>query len=154
VDLIRLVSDIFALEGLDPAKYVRQPQPKAPEPVNISVRNAEDLLNPIFLAQLFKTEQAAGPEHLAAAQAFLRKAAEDMTFLPALHMALKGTEPTMPAVVGAEAGMQIGPGGKPAGSSPGQPGGPNPPPVDAAQTLENAPRVNKRRAPGETGEGL
>jgi hypothetical protein len=154
VELLPLITDIFALEGLDPARYVRPPQPKAPEPVNVSLRSAEDLLSPLFLALLMKSGQAPSPDELNAAMEMIRGALKDTASLPALHMALKGTEPEMPAVVGAEAGMELGPGGKPTGSTPGQPGGPNPPPVDAAQTLENAPRVNKRRAPGETGEGL
>ena len=45
-----------------------QPEQRPPDPINISVRNAEDVMNPIFLALLAKTGQAPSPADLAAAQ--------------------------------------------------------------------------------------
>jgi hypothetical protein len=149
-----VVRQIVALSdsGLDPAMVVRPPQPKSPEPVNVSIRSSEDLLSPMFLALLMKTGQAPTPADIAAAQQMIRTVMSDTTVLPSLQMALKGTEPQMAAVAGADAGMKSG-NSPAANSQTPPPGGPSVEAVDANPKLETAPRVNRRRAVGETGEG-
>ena len=78
-----VISEIWALSGVDPAKVVIMPQPKGPEPVKVSVSKAEDLINPIFLAHLFHTGQAPTPEDLAAAIKMIQAAmAANVPVLP------------------------------------------------------------------------
>lgn len=69
-----LWTEILELSDLDPAKVMITPQPKAPEPVKVSVSKAEDLDDPLFLALLMRTHQGPAPEDLTAALE-LRKAA-------------------------------------------------------------------------------
>jgi hypothetical protein len=69
-----IIEEIWELSGVDPAKVVIDPQPKAPEPVKVSVSKAEDLINPIFLALLMRTHQAPDPADLSAAQQLLQTA--------------------------------------------------------------------------------
>lgn len=63
-----VIEEMCQLSDLDPALIIKQPEGRPPDPVNISVRNAEDLMNPLFLALLAKTGQAPSPEELQAAQ--------------------------------------------------------------------------------------
>jgi hypothetical protein len=69
-----IISEIWELSGVDPAKVVINPQPKAPEPVKISISKAEDIINPVMLGALFATGQAPSPEHMAAALKLLTEA--------------------------------------------------------------------------------
>jgi hypothetical protein len=69
-----IIAEIIELSGLDPAKVVVDPQPKAPEPVKVSISNAMDLRDPVFLAALMRTGQAPGPEDLDAALKLLAAA--------------------------------------------------------------------------------
>jgi hypothetical protein len=69
-----IIEKIWELLGEDPTQIVIDPQPKAPEPVNVSVGKAEDLMNPLFVATLMRTGQAPTPEDLAAAQKLLAAA--------------------------------------------------------------------------------
>ncbi len=66
-----IIAEIIELSGLDPAKVVIDPQPKPPEPVKISISDAADLADPIFLATLMRTQQAPTPDDVAAAQKML-----------------------------------------------------------------------------------
>lgn len=66
-DVRPLVSEWLELNGIDPTKVVINPQPKPPEPVKVSVNNAIDLQDPIFLALLMRTHQGPTPEDLQAA---------------------------------------------------------------------------------------
>jgi hypothetical protein len=69
-----VIEEMCELSDLDPAVIMKQPEGRPPDPVNISIRNAEDVMNPIFLALLAKTGQAPGPQDLAAAQAMIAAA--------------------------------------------------------------------------------
>jgi hypothetical protein len=71
-----IITEIWELSGVDPATVVIDPQPKAPEPVKVSISKAEDLMNPIFLALLMRTHQAPDPGDLSGALNMLRKLAE------------------------------------------------------------------------------
>jgi hypothetical protein len=70
-----VIAEIWELSGVDPAKVVIDPQPKAPEPVRISIGSAEDIVNPVMLSTLFRTGQVGSPEDLAAAMKMLQQAA-------------------------------------------------------------------------------
>src|SRR5688572_8610782 len=70
-----IIAEIWELLGVDPAKVVIDPQPKAPEPVKVSVSKAEDIINPVMLGHLMRTGQAPGPEDIAAAIKLLQQAA-------------------------------------------------------------------------------
>jgi hypothetical protein len=54
------------LLGMDPGKFTIDPQPKAPEPVKVSVSKMEDMNNPLMLAELSRTNQLPTPEDVAA----------------------------------------------------------------------------------------
>jgi hypothetical protein len=62
-----LAEEWAELIGLDPARVIVDPQPKPPEPVKVSVNNAMDLRDPLFLATLMRTQQAPTVEDLSAA---------------------------------------------------------------------------------------
>lgn len=66
-----IIAEIIELSGLDPDKVVIDPQPKPPEPIKISISDAADLADPIFLATLMRTQQAPTPDDVAAAQKML-----------------------------------------------------------------------------------
>lgn len=68
-----IIGDILALSGRDPAKILTQPNPPPPEPLNISIRSAEDLHDPLMLALLMATKQIFTPEMLDAAKGVLDK---------------------------------------------------------------------------------
>jgi hypothetical protein len=70
-----VIAEIWELSGVDPAKVVIDPQPKAPEPVKVSIGNAEDIINPVMLGALMRTGQAPGPDDIAAAIKLLQQAA-------------------------------------------------------------------------------
>jgi hypothetical protein len=70
-----VIAEIWELLGVDPARVVIDPQPKAPEPVKVSIGNAEDIINPVMLGTLMRTGQAPGPDELAAAIKLLQQAA-------------------------------------------------------------------------------
>jgi hypothetical protein len=61
-----IISKIWELLGEDPSQIVIDPQPKAPEPVKVSISKAEDVINPIMLGLLMHTHQAPTPEDMAA----------------------------------------------------------------------------------------
>jgi hypothetical protein len=63
-----IIGEILSLAGKDPTAIMTQPNPPAPEPLNISIRSAEDLHDPLMLALLMKTDQAPSPEQLEAAK--------------------------------------------------------------------------------------
>lgn len=83
VNVEPVIVEMCQLSDLDPAVILRQPQPQPPDPVNISVRNAEDVMNPIFLALLAKTGQAPSPADLQAALQMLAVARGDVPMPPA-----------------------------------------------------------------------
>jgi hypothetical protein len=64
-----IIGKILSLAGEDPALIMTQPNPPPTEPLNISIRSAEDLHDPLMLALLMKTDQAPTPEQLEAAKA-------------------------------------------------------------------------------------
>ena len=82
IDPKPIISEIIALSGLDPAKVMVDPKPKPPEPVNVSVSKSEDVLNPLFLAMLMRTQQGPTPQDLQAAKMLLAAAG-----LPTVPMA-------------------------------------------------------------------
>lgn len=61
------IAEIWELSGFNPEKVVIDPQPKAPEPVKMSVNNAVDLRDPFFIAYTMATGQAPTPEQVSAA---------------------------------------------------------------------------------------
>jgi hypothetical protein len=70
-----IIAEIWELLGVDPATCVIDPQPKAPEPVKVSIGSAEDIINPVMLAAMMRTGQAPGPDDVAAAIKLLTMAA-------------------------------------------------------------------------------
>jgi hypothetical protein len=79
-----VIAEIWELSGVDPSKVVIDPQPKAPEPVKVSIGSAEDIINPVMLATLMRTGQAPGPQDIAAAIKLLQTAmASSVPILPA-----------------------------------------------------------------------
>jgi hypothetical protein len=59
--------DLVEVFGADPAKYVTQPKEKGPDPPNISYRfSGEDLLNPMAVAVMLKSNDI-GPDDIKAA---------------------------------------------------------------------------------------
>jgi hypothetical protein len=112
------IEQIWELSGVDPAKVVVDPQPKAPEPVKVSIGSAEDIINPVMLATLFATNQAPTPEHLSAA-------------IKMLETAMAGSVPLLPPT-------------KPSDGPPAEvetPGISNP-------GWETAPRIERRASDG------
>lgn len=62
VDVKPIMEELAALSGLDPARVVIQPNPKAPEPPNVSLRaGGEDLRDPIVGAYLVALMQKGHP---------------------------------------------------------------------------------------------
>lgn len=113
-----VISEIWELLGVDPAKVVIDPQPKAPEPVKVSVSKAEDLVNPLFLACLLRTGQAPTPDDIAAA-------------IKMLEMAAMGGVPLVPPQ-----------------ESPSGPQGDVEHPKGTNQEWETAPRIERRADDG------
>lgn len=113
-----IIAEIIELSGLNPALVVIDPQPKPPEPVQVSVSKAEDLTNPLFLALLNRTHQGPLPEDIAAA----------LKQLAALSMPV--APPVAPAM----------PDGRPP-STPMTPGMAHP-------DWQEQPRINKRKQDG------
>jgi hypothetical protein len=70
-DATELISQWLELNGIDPSGIVKPPQPKAPDPVKVSVSKAEDLRDPLFVAMLMRTGQGPTPEDVKAAVALL-----------------------------------------------------------------------------------
>ena len=74
-----IIEKIWELLGEDPATVVIDPQPKPPEPVKVSVSNAQDLMDPVFLALLMRTQQGPLPDDLQAALKLRQAALAGMT---------------------------------------------------------------------------
>ena len=75
-----IIEEIWELLGVNPAEHrgqpvVINPQPKAPEPIKVSIGSAEDAVNPIMLALAYQTNQGPSPEALAAAIKAIQTAA-------------------------------------------------------------------------------
>jgi hypothetical protein len=124
-----IIREIIELSGLDPADVMVQPQPKGPEPLNVSIRNREDLNDPLMLALLMKTGQAPTPQELEAAKQLLIAASTP----PAPTAQLPEVDPL--------GDQLVIPGAEPLQA---------PVPFDDARpdwTL--APRINKRRSGGQ-----
>lgn len=87
IDVEPVIREITELSGVDPS-VVRKPEPKSPEPMNISLRvtGKDDLDDPIVIALLMKSGQAPTPDELAAAKKMLQEA----------HQPLPPPEPTPP----------------------------------------------------------
>jgi hypothetical protein len=94
VDLQPVLTEMAVLSGFDPS-IVRPPQPRAPEPPNVSIRftGVQDLLNPLVIAMLGKAGQLPSPEELQAAKALLESAS---TPLPAPNQDLSGSVQQVP----------------------------------------------------------
>ena len=118
------IAEIWELSGVDPAKVMVDPQPKLPEPIKISISSAEDIINPVMLGALMRTQQAPGPQDLQGA----------MQLLQQLGMAaMLGVPPPTP--------------------TDGQPPDPNQPPQGGIQNpevqnpgWEAMPRIDRRNA--------
>lgn len=137
------VSEIWELSGMDPAKVMVEPQPKPPDPVNISINSAEDMVNPVMLASLGRTQQMPSPDDVKAALQLLQSVGQK---------ALVG----MPPENAQQAAMLQDAPGPPQGAPPpgGPPGSPEAPPqlppggVEtpgiANPEWEAAPRIDRR----------
>jgi hypothetical protein len=66
-----VITKIWELLGVDPTTVVIDPQPKPPEPVKVSVSNALDVMNPVILGLLMRTQQAPTEADVAAAEKML-----------------------------------------------------------------------------------
>lgn len=86
-----IISKIIMLAGQDPAEVVTQPNAPPSEPLNISIRSAEDLRDPIMLALLSKTGQIPGPQDLEAAKKLL-----DAATVPSGEMPMPEQAPADP----------------------------------------------------------
>jgi len=115
-----IIAKIWTLLGENPEQVVIDPQPKAPEPVKMSVSKAEDLMNVLFMAALMHTGQAPTPDDLAAAKKLMEAAG-----LPII--------PVLPPKPDAEGG--------------GPPGGVETPEI-ANPGWETAPRIERRAEDG------
>lgn len=68
LDIERIGKDMASLVGVD-EDLIRKPEPKGPDPANISMRaDADSLNNPIFVAMLMKMGLMPGPDELEAAK--------------------------------------------------------------------------------------
>lgn len=76
-----IIAKIWELLGEDPSQIMIDPQPKAPEPVKVSVSKAEDLMNPLFLSMVLRTGQGPEPADVEAAKKIL-----EALFLPTVPM--------------------------------------------------------------------
>ena len=119
------IAEIWELSGVDPAKVMIDPQPKLPEPVKISISSAEDIINPIMLAALMRTQQAPGVQDVSSAMHLLQQVG-------------------MAALIGVPPPTQSA-----------QPGDPNQPPQGGIQNpevtnpgWEAMPRIDRRDADG------
>lgn len=74
VNVKPIVEELAALTGLDPAQVVVDPSPRPPDQLNVSIRNYEDVRDPIMLALLMKTGQAPSPQDLDAAKNLIASA--------------------------------------------------------------------------------
>jgi hypothetical protein len=76
-----IITEICELAGLDPAVIITKPNPPQTEPANISLRltGAEDLMNPLVLAFLYKSGQAPGPELMLAAKKAIAESMQALT---------------------------------------------------------------------------
>jgi hypothetical protein len=74
VNVKPIVEELALLTGLDPASIVTDPAPRPPDQLNVSIRNYEDVRDPIMLALLMKTGQAPSPQDVAAAQQLIASA--------------------------------------------------------------------------------
>jgi hypothetical protein len=70
-----VIAKIWTLLGEDASQIVIDPQPKPPEPVKVSIGSAEDIINPVMLGALMRTQQAPGPDDISAAIKLLQQAA-------------------------------------------------------------------------------
>lgn len=74
-----LIKRIFEQQGEDPADHMIEPKPKAPEPLNVSLRlDSDSILNPMNYALLVKSGQAPMPEEVEAAIAIIKKVRDVM----------------------------------------------------------------------------
>lgn len=134
VDIEPIIREMVALSGLDPDQIVKKPNPKGPEPPNVSISvNKEDVHDPILLAMLLKAGYGPGPDDMDAAKKLLVNSVE----------APKPPAPPMPPP-----GGPGGPGGPPPPLPP-KPGGPNPQVVeDRMPDFNMMSRVNQRKDSG------
>jgi len=121
------IAEIWELSGVDPAKVMIKPEPKPPEPVKISISSAADIMNPVMLAALMRTQQAPGPPDLQAA----------MRMLETLAAAMIGTT-----------GQVVPPQAPLAPDEPQQPPREPQTPALAMPGWEAAPRIDRRQADG------
>lgn len=119
VNVKPIIEEISLLSGVDPSKVLIDPQPKAPEPANVSIRSAEDLQDVLMLAMLVKNGQAPGPEEINNAKQLLLAAQGPMQPPP----------PPQPSA---------GPAGAPPGGAP-----------DPHPDWDEASRINKRSHDGQ-----
>ena len=120
-----VIEEIAELSGLDPTRVVIDPKPKPPEPISISIGGPEDISNPLFLATMMATNQAPGPDHLAAA-------------IKLIQAAMVANVPVLPPIKEGER-KQI------ASPTPALP--PEVPPM-AFPNWEAAPRIDRRAEDG------
>ncbi len=111
-----LLKEVFQLHGMDPARFVVEPQKKGPEPPNISYRfGGDDLLNPMAVSIMMKAQEIT-PDEIAAAAEMIQDSVKKMQDARA-RMFEGGGPPT--AGGGAPAGpMAIPPGEAPAAPEP------------------------------------
>jgi hypothetical protein len=127
VDVEPLLREMYELNGLDPDKLVRRPPPKGIDPANLSFRfgGADDLLNPLVVAVMLAAGIAPTVEQLEAAKGMIMAS---MTPVSGAPMPSGGSPPT-------EAEKE---------------------PIPGKDTKDAGwdmmPRINTRRAEGETGE--
>lgn len=125
VDVEPILREMAELSGMDPDTTVKKPEPKGIDPANLSFRfgGAEDLMNPMVVGVMIKSGLAPTPQEVEAAKAII--------------LAANGMLPGGPGT---------GPPGPP--STAEQP----PNPGDGVAGWDTMPRIDTRRAEGETGE--
>jgi len=95
------IAEIWELSGVDPAKVMIDPQPKPPEPVKISISSAEDVINPIMLGLLMRTQQAPGKQDLQSAMQLLEQLGlSAMLGVPPAEQSVTPQDPNQPPQTG------------------------------------------------------
>ena len=75
-------AEMVRLHGYDPAQFIKEAPPPAPEPPNVSFRfSGEDLINPIALALALKSYPLT-PEDIAAASMMVKDAVAQQNRMP------------------------------------------------------------------------
>ena len=143
-----IIEEMAALSGIDPAEVIQDPNPKGPEPPQISFRfsGASDLMNPAALAMLLQMDLGPKPESLEAAFKLLQEILDKNPAAPLVPQKPGDTLVAKPDVVQNPAVLPAPPEPPPMEPPPmGPDGGPAPPMQDDRPEWEMIDQINTRR---------